>query len=84
MCALRAKRERNGIYYEIKRQDYREDADYIDAKEQFIDSTLSCNEEETIYWMEYFMANAIAYGIQTRKPDWRTKFLAAYDLFNLR
>ena len=62
--------------------DYKEDADYVDAKDWFIDTTMSCDEKEAIGWMQYYMANAIAYGIQTKNLDWRTKFLAAWDLFN--
>ena len=42
---------------------------------------MSCNEQEAVNWMKYYMANAIAYGIQTKNLDWRTKFLAAWDLF---
>lgn len=63
-------------------KDYKEDPDYIDCKDWFIETTMSCNTEEAINWMKYYMANAIAYGIQTRNLDWRTKFLAAWDIFN--
>lgn len=62
-------------------KDYKEEPDYIDAKEWFLETTMSCNEAEAINWMKYYMANAIAYGIQTKNLDWRTKFLAAWDLF---
>jgi len=62
--------------------DFRTDADYIDAKDWFIETTMSCDKKEAINWMQYYMANAIAYGIETKNLDWRTKFLAAYDLFN--
>lgn len=61
--------------------DLRKTADYDDAKDWFIDTTMSCTQREAISWMNYYMANAIAYGIQTKNLDWRTKFLAAYDLF---
>ena len=61
--------------------DYTKDADYIDAREWFIETTMSCNKKEAIEWMKYYMANAIAYGIQTKNLDWKTKFLAAYDIF---
>lgn len=57
------------------------ESDYQDAKDAMIDVTMSCDREEAIKWMKYFMANAIAYGIQTKSLDWRTKFLAAWDLF---
>lgn len=62
--------------------DFRQDADYKDAEHWFIETTMSCDQDEAINWMQYYMANAIAYGIQTKSLDWRTKFLAAYDLFN--
>lgn len=65
----------------FENEDYK-NTDYEDAKDWFIDSTMSCNKDEAIGWMKYYMANAIAYGIQTRNLDWKTKFLAAYDLFN--
>lgn len=55
--------------------------DYLDAKNWFLETTMSCDQEEAINWMKYYMANAIAYGIQTKNLDWRTKFLAAWDLF---
>lgn len=62
-------------------QNYKEEPDYLDAKEWFIETTMSCNQEEAINWMKYYMTNAIAYGIATKNLDWRTKFLAAWDLF---
>lgn len=67
--------------FEVKCIDYREDPDYVDAREWFIDTTMSCDRKEAIQWMKYYMANAIAYGIQTKNLDWKTKFLAAWDLF---
>lgn len=66
--------------YEQDLIDYKQDPDYQDARNWFIDTTMSCNKEEAINWMKYYMANAIAYGIETKNLDWRTKFLAAYDL----
>lgn len=68
--------------YESNSKDYKDEADYIDAKNWFYETTMSCNKAEAINWMKYYMANAIAYGIQTKNLDWRTKFLAAYDIFN--
>jgi hypothetical protein len=61
---------------------WNEEPDYKDAKHWFIETTMSCTHEESIEWMKYYMANAIAYGIQTKNLDWRTKFLAAWDIFN--
>lgn len=70
------------IKYNNPTIDFRSEADYEDAKNWFVETTMSCNEGEAINWMKYYMANAIAYGIQTKNKDWRTKFLAAWDLFN--
>ena len=69
------------IEYDNPGVDFKQDADYIDAKDWFIETTMSCDKDEAINWMKYYMANAIAYGIQTKSLDWRTKFLAAWDLF---
>ena len=67
--------------FERAGEDYKEAPDYIDAKDWFIETTMSCDHDEAVNWMKYYMANAIAYGIQTKNLDWRTKFLAAWDLF---
>lgn len=69
------------IEYKNPNVNFRSEADYIDAKHWFIETTMSCDEDEAINWMKYYMANAIAYGIETKNLDWRTKFLAAWDLF---
>lgn len=70
------------IEYSNPGVDFRKDADYKDAQFWFLETTQSCNRAEAIKWMAYYMSNAIAYGIQTKNKDWRTKFLAAYDLYN--
>lgn len=67
--------------FEKAGDDYKANPDYEDAKNWFIETTMSCDNDEAINWMKYYMANAIAYGIQTKFLDWRTKFLAAWDLF---
>lgn len=69
------------IEYNHPDRNLRDEFDYKDAKDWFIETTMSCNKDERINWMKYYMANAIAYGIQTKNPDWQHKFLAAYDLF---
>ena len=61
--------------------DYQADPDYNDAMHCFIETTMSCTEDEAVNWIKFYMLNAIAYGIQTKNLDWRTKFLAAWDLF---
>ena len=67
--------------FEKNGKEYKEEADYKDAKNWFIETTMSCDQQEAVNWMKYYMANAIAYGIETKNLDWRTKFLAAYDLY---
>ena len=62
--------------------DAREQVHYTECKDVFIELTMSCNKQEAIKWMKYWMANALAYGIKTKNVDWQYKFLAAYDLFN--
>ena len=62
-------------------KDYKDDPDYKDATHWFIETTMSCDQEEAVNWMKYYMTNAIAYGIKTKNLDWRTKFLAAWDIF---
>lgn len=56
--------------------------EYEEAKHMFIEVTMSCNQQECIQWMEYFMLNAIAYGLDVRELNWRAYFMAAYDLYN--
>ena len=70
------------IEYAHKTSDIRGEAEYSDAENVFTELTMSCNMNEAIRWMQYWMANAIAYGIQTKNRDWQHKFLAAYDIFN--
>lgn len=67
--------------FEKNCKDYKQDPDYIEARHVFIDTTMSCNQREAVQWLQYYMANAIAYGIQTKNLDWKTKFLAAWDLY---
>ena len=85
---MRAKSYEASVVAEQARQafekagtDYKADADYEDAKHWFLETTMSCDHDEAVNWMKYYMANAIAYGIQTKNLDWRTKFLAAWDIF---
>ena len=68
--------------FDLAGKNYKGNEDYQDAKDWFLETTMSCDQHEAINWMKYYMANAIAYGIQTKNLDWRTKFLAAYDIFN--
>lgn len=59
---------------------FRDTAEYEDAKDVFYEVTSSCDKDEAIHWMQYFMLNAIAYGY-TKDLNWRTYFMAAYDIF---
>lgn len=65
-----------------KTVDPRQKAEYSEAKNIFIECTMSCNQKEAAGWMEYWAVNAIAYGLQTKAKDWQYKFLAAYDLWS--
>lgn len=70
------------IEYSNPEVNFRENKEYQDAKDSYIDMTMSCDRDEAKDWMKYFMSNSIAYGICTKNLDWRPKFLAAFDLFN--
>ena len=69
------------IRHYSKGVDLRSTPDYEDCKDTFIELTMSGDLDEAKGWMQYWMANAMAYGNQTRNLDWRTKFLAAYDIY---
>lgn len=58
----------------------REQKEYRDAWDSFIDCTMSCDRGEAIGWMRYWMGKAIAYGLETKRREWGYFFLAAYDL----
>ena len=75
----------SNIVYDIVRinPDIRKDEDYIDATDWFMETTMSCNAEETIAWMGFYMANAIAYGMETKNLDWKAKYVAAYDILRI-
>lgn len=70
------------IEYNHKDGDIRQESEYKDAHDTFIELTMSCDIDEAKNWMKHWMAEAIAYGIQTKERDWQHKFLAAYDIFN--
>jgi len=58
----------------------RESEAYIDAMDDLLDETQSCNRQEAIKWMVKHMEDAITYGIRTQNKDWKFRFLAAYDI----
>lgn len=58
----------------------REQKEYKQAEGAFIDCTMSCDRDEAIGWMRYWMGKAIAYGLATKDKNWGYFFLAAYDL----
>ena len=68
------------IEYAHKEDSPREHEEYEDAKHTFIELTMSCDREEALGWMRFWMVNALAYGIATKERDWQYKYLAAYDL----
>lgn len=63
-----------------KNKDLREQRDYKDAQDAFIDCTMSCDRGEAIGWMRAWIGKAIAYGLETKDTKWGYFFLAAYDL----
>lgn len=64
----------------LKVPDIQSSASYADAKEWIIDVTMSCDKQEALAWMNTYMVNAIAYGIETKDLDWQNKFVAAFDI----
>lgn len=70
------------IYATSGGRDFRKDSHYKECEDMYVELTMSCDKKEAIGWMQYWMVNAIAYGIQTKNLDWKCKFLAAYDLYN--
>ena len=61
--------------------DLRSKPKYEEAKDMFIELTMSCNLKEAKGWMTRWMLSAIAYGLSTKDLDWRYFYLAAYDIF---
>lgn len=61
-------------------KDLRKQPEYKEADFVYFELTGSCDRQEAMSWMKYWMANAIAYGIQTGDTKWGYFFLAAYDL----
>ena len=58
----------------------REQKEYKDADFMFFEVIQSCDRQEARGWLQYFMANAIAYGLSTHDTDWGYFFLVAYDM----
>lgn len=61
-------------------KNYKNNSDYNETLELLYDVTMSCSKQEAIKWAEYYMKTAIVYGLDSKNLDWRTKFLASYDL----
>lgn len=53
---------------------------YEESKSWIVDTTMSCDRQEALAWMNTYMMYAIAYGIETKDLDWQNKFMAAYDI----
>lgn len=54
---------------------------YEEAKDMFIELTMSCNTIEAKRWMTYWMLSAKVYGDLENDLDWRYFYLAAYDIY---
>lgn len=61
-------------------KDLRAQPEYKEAEDIYYEVTGSCNMQEAKHWLNYFQANAIAYGIATQDKKWGYYFLAAYDM----
>lgn len=71
------------IYGQIKNKDkIRKLEDYADAKDTFIEVTMSCTKDEAIRWMIFFMHNSLGYGVMTSGDKWKSMYLAAYDIYS--
>ena len=58
----------------------RESKEYKAQMNRIIDETMSCDRQEAIDWMDYYMAQAIKAGTGKKDMSLRCRFLAAYDL----
>lgn len=65
----------------VKAGDSYQNDDYYDSQEWMMEVTSSCDKEEAIDWMKYFMDKAVIYGKKEKNKDWKTKYLAAYDMY---
>jgi len=76
------KYDARSLAFRITYQDdgIRESESYIDAMDDLLDETQSCNRQEAIKWMVKHMEDAINYGLHTQNNDWKYRFLAAYDI----
>ena len=62
--------------------DYKQNEDYRESSRVLFDAIQnSGSRTNAIEWAKHFMVKAIAYGIQTKNLDWRTKFIAAYEIY---
>lgn len=69
------------IGYNNPNRNFREEPEYKEAYDMFIELTMSCSYNEAVSWAKYWTMNAIAYGNQTKDRKWMVFFLAANDLY---
>jgi len=56
--------------------------EYETTENYLIETTSSCNENEVLEWMKYYMADAFEEGMGPMDKLLRAQFLAAYDIAN--
>ena len=59
----------------------RNSREYKTAQSLIIDETMSCDRDEAINWMKFYMKDALRQGNGTKNEELRAEFLAAYDLY---
>lgn len=65
-------------------EELRVTSDYEEVKDEYIELTMSCDEEEAMYQLKSFMETAIWQGLrggEVKNNRLRIEFLAAYDLY---
>jgi len=67
---------------EHRTADLRTNPIYENAKNRYIDETMSCNRQEAIAWMKHYMSESLTWGINNKDRRWQYSFAAAYDIFN--
>ena len=56
-------------------------AEYTMVEDMYYELTMSCNKDEAMAWMKTWMLWARAYWYDTLNEDWKSKFLAAFDIY---
>lgn len=66
----------------VKEEEIRKNTDYQQTMYWILKTATKFDQDEAIDWMNYYMEVAIAYGIETKNLDWKTKFMACWDAYD--